>query len=131
MQPAGPYRLAGYSFGACIVFEMALQLERAGQHMESLVLLDGSHSYVAAHTQLYKERLTPGDETQAECEALCAFMVQFMTIDYKKVCIFPKLRLLSIQIVASISHVANCSVLETTWSATFRVHVLTNCLTGF
>ena len=87
-QAGGPYRLAGYSFGACIAFEMALQLERAGQHLESLVLLDGSHSYVAAHTQLYKEKLTTGDEAQAESEALCAFMVQFMTINYKRVRIF-------------------------------------------
>ena len=39
-------RLAGYSFGACIAIEMALQLQqRADVTVESLVLLDGSHFF--------------------------------------------------------------------------------------
>lgn len=28
VQPRGPFILAGYSFGACVAFEMALQLEK-------------------------------------------------------------------------------------------------------
>ncbi|XP_063391024.1 fatty acid synthase-like [Cydia fagiglandana] len=45
-QPEPPYTLAGYSFGASVAFEMALQLERGGCAAR-LVLLDGSPAYVA------------------------------------------------------------------------------------
>jgi thioesterase domain-containing protein len=39
-QPQGPYLLAGYSFGAIIAFEMALQLHAAGQRVDYLAILD-------------------------------------------------------------------------------------------
>jgi thioesterase domain-containing protein/acyl carrier protein len=39
-QPAGPYRLGGWSMGGVIAFEMARQLEAAGEKVEALVLLD-------------------------------------------------------------------------------------------
>jgi thioesterase domain-containing protein/acyl carrier protein len=39
-QPQGPYRLLGSSFGGLVVFEMALQLERAGEEVEFLGLVD-------------------------------------------------------------------------------------------
>lgn len=55
VQPDGPYRIAGYSFGACVAFEMCSQLETQNQPVESLFLFDGSHSYVAAYTQVRKE----------------------------------------------------------------------------
>ncbi|MFJ4785215.1 beta-ketoacyl synthase N-terminal-like domain-containing protein [Streptomyces sp. NPDC088794] len=48
VQPAGPYRLGGYSFGGNVAFEMALQLQAAGEQVEPLIMLD-SHvpeSYV-------------------------------------------------------------------------------------
>lgn len=51
-QPDGPYRVAGYSFGACVAFEMCSQLQAAGRPVEQLFLFDGSHSYVAAYTQV-------------------------------------------------------------------------------
>lgn len=51
-QPEGPYRIAGYSFGACVAFEMCAQLQEAHCPVEYLFLFDGSHSYVAAHTQV-------------------------------------------------------------------------------
>ncbi|GAA3345355.1 hypothetical protein GCM10020358_52110 [Amorphoplanes nipponensis] len=38
-QPAGPYTLWGYSFGARVAFEAAHQLERAGEQVEHLVLI--------------------------------------------------------------------------------------------
>ncbi len=38
---AGPYRLGGYSFGGQVVFEMALQLTRAGFEVSELIILDG------------------------------------------------------------------------------------------
>jgi surfactin synthase thioesterase subunit len=37
VQPTGPYRLVGYSYGAVIAFEMACQLQAAGEQVHSLV----------------------------------------------------------------------------------------------
>lgn len=51
-QPEGPYRIAGYSFGACVAFEMCSQLQEMQCPVEYLFLFDGSHSYVAAYTQV-------------------------------------------------------------------------------
>nr|XP_019963310.1 PREDICTED: fatty acid synthase-like [Paralichthys olivaceus] len=84
VQPEGPYRIAGYSFGACVAFEMCSQLQTQNQSVEYLFLLDGSHSYVAAYTQSYRAKLTPGNESEAETEALCAFIQQFTGIEYNK-----------------------------------------------
>src|SRR5205085_6969742 len=40
VQPQGPYLLGGHSFGGRVAFEMARVLERMGQHVQQLVLLD-------------------------------------------------------------------------------------------
>jgi acetoacetyl-CoA synthetase len=40
VQPVGPYAVAGFSFGGLIAFEIAQQLQRAGEHIELLCLLD-------------------------------------------------------------------------------------------
>uniref|UniRef100_G3NC33 Fatty acid synthase n=1 Tax=Gasterosteus aculeatus TaxID=69293 RepID=G3NC33_GASAC len=84
VQPVGPYRIAGYSFGACVAFELCAQLQSHNLPVENLFLLDGSHSYVAAYTQSYRAKLTPGNECEAETEALCAFVQQFTSIAYNK-----------------------------------------------
>lgn len=84
MQPEGPYRIAGYSFGACVAFEMCCQLQTLKQPVEHLFLFDGSHSYVAAYTQTYRAKLTPGKESEAETEAMCAFIQQFTGTEYNK-----------------------------------------------
>uniref|UniRef100_A0A4W5R3G1 Fatty acid synthase n=1 Tax=Hucho hucho TaxID=62062 RepID=A0A4W5R3G1_9TELE len=84
VQSEGPYRIAGYSFGACVAFEMCSQLQAQGRTVEYLFLFDGSHSYVAAYTQSYKSKLTPGKESEAETEAMCAFIQQFTGIEYNK-----------------------------------------------
>jgi amino acid adenylation domain-containing protein len=39
-QPAGPYRLGGWSMGGVVAFEVARRLEQAGQQVAMLVLLD-------------------------------------------------------------------------------------------
>lgn len=39
VQPAGPYVLWGYSFGARVAFEVAYQLERAGEQVEDVILI--------------------------------------------------------------------------------------------
>lgn len=60
VQPEGPYHIAGYSYGACVAFEMCSQLQAqqgpAAAH-NSLFLFDGSHTYVLAYTQV---RAAPG-----------------------------------------------------------------------
>jgi hypothetical protein len=42
VQPAGPYRLAGWCFGGVVAYEMACQLERVGEQVELLCLI-GPH----------------------------------------------------------------------------------------
>ena len=46
--PAGPYALAGYSFGGIIAFEMARQLMAQGKRVKTLALLD-TYVYPAYH----------------------------------------------------------------------------------
>ncbi len=40
VQPHGPYNLLGWSFGGCVAYEMALQLEQEGQTVAFLGLMD-------------------------------------------------------------------------------------------
>jgi thioesterase domain-containing protein/acyl carrier protein len=42
VQPAGPYALGGWSMGGVVAFEMARQLEAAGETVELLALLDSA-----------------------------------------------------------------------------------------
>ncbi|KAF3998233.1 acetoacetate--CoA ligase [Glaciimonas immobilis] len=46
VQPSGPYTLIGYSFGGLIALEIAQQLQRCGEQIELLCLLD---TYVHKH----------------------------------------------------------------------------------
>ncbi len=45
VQPRGPYRLAGWSAGGTIACEMAAQLQRSGETVEFLGLIDTASSY--------------------------------------------------------------------------------------
>ena len=77
--PQDPYRLAGYSSGACVAIEMALQLEKTNE-VENLILLDGSHTYVEAHTVWYRNRLTVEQgswKPSAVAEGLCTLAPQY------------------------------------------------------
>ncbi len=56
-QPAGSYRLGGWSMGGAVAFEMARQLEAAGEEVEALVLIDSLVPRLAA-----RDRAAPGDE---------------------------------------------------------------------
>ncbi|WP_408646547.1 amino acid adenylation domain-containing protein [Tumebacillus avium] len=40
VQPQGPYRLGGWSFGGAVAYELAAQLKHAGQDVEFLLMLD-------------------------------------------------------------------------------------------
>ena len=106
IQPEGPYCIAGYSFGACVAFEMALQLQKIQSgSVDKLYMLDGSHSYVAAHTELHKAKMTPGDMKQAHIEAMVAFMYQFTDIDYSKVSSHLAERWVYVRVVTQQGHV--------------------------
>uniref|UniRef100_A0A1B6DTB3 Fatty acid synthase n=1 Tax=Clastoptera arizonana TaxID=38151 RepID=A0A1B6DTB3_9HEMI len=80
VQKSGPYTLCGYSFGACVAFEMGIQLEAAKEKV-TLVLLDGSPAYVASYTGNYKARK---DVKNADADALTYFIQLFTDVDYVK-----------------------------------------------
>ncbi|NWR76452.1 FAS synthase, partial [Centropus unirufus] len=87
IQPEGPYRIAGYSFGACVAFEMCSQLQaqqNASHALNNLFLFDGSHSFVAAYTQSYRATLNEADLAAVETEALSVFVQQFTGMEYNK-----------------------------------------------
>ncbi|XP_076763351.1 fatty acid synthase 1 [Xylocopa sonorina] len=78
VQRKGPYHLVGYSFGACVAFEMALQLESAG-HSVALTLIDGSPEFLKLHT-LEIGRKTDQDTdtvTDSQKKSLAFFIRQF------------------------------------------------------
>jgi len=52
VQPAGPYRLIGHSFGSKVAFEMARQLVAAGDAVPLLVVLDGNAAPMGADAQI-------------------------------------------------------------------------------
>jgi amino acid adenylation domain-containing protein len=51
VQPAGPYRLGGWSMGAVVAFEMAQQLTRQGEAVDLLALLDAECPGGALHSR--------------------------------------------------------------------------------
>lgn len=77
IQAKEPYHIAGYSFGACIAFEMAVQLEKAGNTVV-LTLLDGSPAFVKLHS-VEIGKLTNQDDVSANGyrKSLSYFIKQF------------------------------------------------------
>ncbi|HEY0762325.1 MAG TPA: amino acid adenylation domain-containing protein [Pyrinomonadaceae bacterium] len=55
LQPVGPYLLGGFSFGGTVAFEMACQLEKQGQQVSLLAVMD-------THSPLFMHRLPEDDE---------------------------------------------------------------------
>ncbi|XP_049523884.1 LOW QUALITY PROTEIN: fatty acid synthase-like [Dermacentor silvarum] len=87
VQPKGPYNLVGYSFGATVAFEMALQLQSAGESVGSLTLLDGAPKFVAVHWSNYQSRFADTKEDE-ESVLLCGFLMQYLDVDFHKVRMF-------------------------------------------
>ena len=87
-QPKGrPFHIIGYSFGAAVAFEIACLLQKQGHKVQSLTLLDGAPHYVAVHTTSHKAKYDQNrDINEEEASALCAFLMQYMDIDFLKVC---------------------------------------------
>uniref|UniRef100_A0A913I721 Fatty acid synthase n=1 Tax=Strongyloides stercoralis TaxID=6248 RepID=A0A913I721_STRER len=91
IQPEGPYRLVGYSYGACIAFEMATKLQqKEGENsVERLILLDGSHLYMQTYRNVYRKAFGVTGDTLTnnplfETEILVALTFRFANVDYKK-----------------------------------------------
>lgn len=82
IQKSGPYNLVGYSFGASVAFETGVVLEAAGEKV-SLVLLDGSPSYVLTHQNSFKNRHS--DNKVDDRDAFTYFVLLFKELDYQTV----------------------------------------------
>ncbi len=68
VQPRGPYTFVGYSYGACIAFEMAsiLQQNEGTDAISKLVLLDGSPLYMQTY-RYWNTVSTPISTRGANC----------------------------------------------------------------
>lgn len=88
VHPTGPYILVGYSFGACVAFEMGVWLEKNNEVVK-LLLLDGSPSYVATHTGKARSKIQ-GNTTAEQSEVLVYFILQFKEIDQQRVSVISK-----------------------------------------
>lgn len=76
VQRKGPYNIAGYSFGACVGFEIALQLESAGEKVV-LTLIDGSPMYLKQQVDIIGKLKVDDDLTLDSCmKALAYFSTQ-------------------------------------------------------
>lgn len=84
VQPSGPYRLLGYSFGCAVTFEMALQLQAAEEPIDSVILLDGSPAYVTAKYVHHRGTMQMSDD-EAEAGIFCAFVFSFVNDQYSQV----------------------------------------------
>lgn len=80
LQPEGPYTLLGYSFGASVAVEMALQLQ-AAQCEARVVLVDGSPAYVATHTTRGRGKRAARTPAADEADALAHFAQLFRDVD--------------------------------------------------
>src|SRR5471032_258296 len=65
VQPSGPYRLAGWSAGGTIAYELACQLRGAGEAVSFLGLIDTAACY---------RPLAPQDGTERQAQALLAWL---------------------------------------------------------
>lgn len=75
IQKNGPYTLMGYSFGACVAFEMGLQLEAVNEKV-ILNLLDGSPDFVVMHTKSIGKQAGKNVEADGCRKALSFFVRQ-------------------------------------------------------
>nr|XP_045622655.1 fatty acid synthase-like [Procambarus clarkii] len=91
LHPSGDYAIGGYSFGTAVALEMARLLEAKNRTPISIVLLDGSQSYVSGIIEGYKSRHVSSlpvhessrvnNEAQDQVEMLIVFAMQFTSVD--------------------------------------------------
>jgi fatty acid synthase len=92
VQPKGPYRIVGYSYGACVALEMATKLQTAFPDnpniVDPLIMLDGSHHYMRLYRQAYRRYYNVHSEDLTndplfETEILVNLLLRFAPLDYK------------------------------------------------
>lgn len=86
IQPTGPYRLIGYSYGASVAFDMAIHIQNLTGDpdvIRHLLLIDGSHAYMQNYRKVYRVAYNIVDDEVFETEVLCAFAIRFVDIDYR------------------------------------------------
>lgn len=80
IHPDDNYDFVGYSFGAVVAFEMALQCPTS-----NLILLDGSPSQMVSTIEQFRDKTQANDPNEQHVEALVTFIMQFVPVDYRKV----------------------------------------------
>uniref|UniRef100_A0A023GBB7 oleoyl-[acyl-carrier-protein] hydrolase n=1 Tax=Amblyomma triste TaxID=251400 RepID=A0A023GBB7_AMBTT len=80
----GPFHLVGYSFGAAVAFEMAVQLQASGASLGSLTFLDGSPRYVTTVMTPTCGALKENDDDE-DSTLLCMYVMQFLDENFAKV----------------------------------------------
>ncbi len=60
VQPQGPYRIGGFSFGGVVAYEMARQLHAAGEQISSLIMLERCSSFKSGRRQANDRRRVAG-----------------------------------------------------------------------
>lgn len=86
IQKNGPYNIAGYSYGACVAFEMVTQMERDKHQVSCFFTLDGAYKFVSEKHKNRQRQAAPVDKLGDENEGtICLFIQQFVPIaDYTK-----------------------------------------------
>ncbi|KAH8325813.1 hypothetical protein KR067_008335, partial [Drosophila pandora] len=82
VQPKGPYKLAGYSFGCLLTYVMAAILEETNE-VANVIMLDGAPTYVNWYTSSFKQRYTADDDNSNQSYGLAYFGIVLANIDYK------------------------------------------------
>nr|XP_050029751.1 fatty acid synthase-like [Dermacentor andersoni] len=84
VQVEGPYHLAGYSFGAMVAFEVAVQLQASGQSVGSLTFLDGAPRFLDMYSAQRRSHSSASRDEQ-ETDVFVAFLVQYLNVDVPRV----------------------------------------------
>ncbi|XP_049519265.1 fatty acid synthase-like isoform X6 [Dermacentor silvarum] len=83
-QPSGPYHMVGYSYGATVALEVALQLQASGAAVGSLTFLDGAPQYVRVVAG-YRRDLLDQETEEQDTNILCAYLMQYVDADFTEV----------------------------------------------
>ena len=80
------YDLMGYSFGGCVAFQMALQMQKKWKDFcPKLVFLDSSPVQFSIYAEEVNRKYNFSDKKSQELESLIAFLNQYVSVDYNKV----------------------------------------------
>lgn len=83
--PEGPYHLVGYSLGASVAFEIALQLQSAGATVGSLTCLDGTPHYSVSHSSRKPLGFAESKQEEDESLFLGRFLKEYIDVNESEV----------------------------------------------